>query len=359
MKKYILYGHGGSYNHGVEAITKSTINLLRQISPDCEILLSTHFPEQDKEFNLKADLFLERNLDGRTNSEVYKSTLDEITSDSVLIHVGGDNYCYNNWERYAEIHEKGIENGATSILWGCSIDGDRLSDELLKVLASHTLILAREKVTYDTLVSKGLENVCKVSDIAFSLSEEKTDIPFDNYIVVNVSPLVCRKNPEVERAVEELIHYILENTQLKIVLLPHVMAAVDNDYEQLKEYEDIDINRIKLVSDKLSASQYKYIIARARLCVAARTHVTIAAYSSEVPTIAIGYSTKARGIGQDLNLEEYVIGVEEDGFQRRLLDAFVALMSNEDRIRTMLKTVMPDYKKNVISDEIIKILLGE
>ena len=34
MTKYILYGHGGSYNHGVEAITKCTIELLKKINPD-------------------------------------------------------------------------------------------------------------------------------------------------------------------------------------------------------------------------------------------------------------------------------------------------------------------------------------
>ena len=354
--KYILYGHGGSYNHGVEAITKSTIKLLKAIKPDCKILLSTHFPEQDKEFGIDADAFLERDMSGKTNYEVYKSTFDEITSDSILIHVGGDNYCYNNWERYAEIHATGIKKGAKSILWGCSIDEDRMSDDLIAVLKEHSLILAREAITYDALVNRGLDNVCKVSDIAFGLEPQEVELPTNNYVVVNISPLVCRKNPNAEKAIDSLIAYILEKTDLSIVLVPHVMAKVDNDYEQLSKYVDKYTERVYLISDKYTASQYKYIISNARLCVAARTHVTIAAYSSCVPTLAIGYSTKARGIGKDLKMENYVVNVEDSNFEQLLLDSFSSLLENEDEIRATLSCIMPAYKQQTYNDRINRII---
>ena len=36
MKKLLLYGHGGAYNHGAEAILRSSISILRQA--DCPIL---------------------------------------------------------------------------------------------------------------------------------------------------------------------------------------------------------------------------------------------------------------------------------------------------------------------------------
>lgn len=45
MKKYLLYGHGGAYNHGAEAIVRSTVALIREREPEAHILLSTHFPE--------------------------------------------------------------------------------------------------------------------------------------------------------------------------------------------------------------------------------------------------------------------------------------------------------------------------
>ncbi|MBO5622010.1 MAG: polysaccharide pyruvyl transferase family protein, partial [Butyrivibrio sp.] len=47
--------------------------------------------------------------------------------------------------------------------------------------------------------------------------------------------------------------------------------------------------------------------------VGARTHSTIAAYSSNVPTLVIGYSVKSRGIATDLfgDYTHYVLPVQE------------------------------------------------
>lgn len=358
-KKYILYGHGGSYNHGVEAITKCTIKLIKEVNTDSEIFLSTHFSDQDKEFDIQADVFLERNLEGKTNYEIYKSTFDEISSECVLIHVGGDNYCYNNWERYAQIHQTGVDNGAISILWGCSIDEERLSEDMIEMLKGHSLIMAREAITYETLRKNGLTNVCKVSDIAFGLESEEVVLPTDNYVVINISPLVCRKNPDAEIAVKKLIDFILDKTDLSVVLVPHVMARVDNDYVQLSKYKEMYHQRVHLISDKYTAAQYKYIISNARLCVAARTHVTIAAYSSCVPTLAIGYSTKARGIGRDLGLEKYVANVEEVDFEKLLMERFISLLENESDIRESLESRMSEYKRNICNEQVVKLLIGE
>ena len=50
MKKVLLYGHGGACNHGAEAILRSSIPVFRKTG--VSILLSTHFPEQDRAFGL-------------------------------------------------------------------------------------------------------------------------------------------------------------------------------------------------------------------------------------------------------------------------------------------------------------------
>ena len=58
--------------------------------------------------------------------------------------------------------------------------------------------------------------------------------------------------------------------------------------------------------------ELKGYIARCRFFVGARTHATIAAYSSCVPTLVLGYSVKSRGIARDLfgNEENYVLPVQ-------------------------------------------------
>lgn len=344
-KHFLIYGHGGSYNHGCEAIVKCTIKFLREIVPNCFITLSTHFPEQDREYGIDADEFVARNPDGKTNEEVYASTLDKITSDTTVIHTGGDNYCYVNWQRYAMINRVAKERGCKTVLWGCSIDEDLVDDEMFDALQQHDLICARECITYDALIKRGLKNVCKVSDIAFNLEPEPVDVMLSNYVAINFSPLVYRKNEKVSAAVQNLINYILKETDYNIALVPHVVVSVDNDYEILSSLKFEEFERVQLFSDKLSASQYKYIISKAELCVAARTHATIAAYSSCVPTLAIGYSTKARGIATDLGFSEYVVDIMNEDISKELLSRFEMMVEDKNVLRQKLCFQMEEYKR--------------
>lgn len=350
---YLLYGHGGAYNHGGEALACTTIALLRRISPGCRITLSTHFPEQDREFAVDADEFVERNLLGKTNEEVYETTIGCIGPDTVCIHLGGDNYCYPNWQRYAAIHYKARERGAISILWGCSIDPMAIDEEMQAALSSHHLIAAREPITYDALVGRGLSNVTKVSDIAFCMEPQPAPIPLENYGAINLSPLVCRKNPSVLDAMRHLIDFILQETDLNLVLLPHVLASADNDYEALEKLAAGQSSRVVLASDKLSARQYKYIISKARFGVFARTHGAIAAYSTLVPTLAIGYSVKSFGIARDLSMEDYVLDLDCIQEQSDLTDVFCKLMRNESTVKKTLAERMPAYIQATINDELL------
>ena len=158
------------------------IKLLRELEPNCKITVSSHFPEQDVEFNLPADEIVGRDLNGTTNEEIYKPTIDKITPETVCISAGGDNYCYNNWERYALIHKKAIEKGAKSILWSCSLEPSMIDEKMLEVLKTHHLITARESFTENALLEKGLKNVVRVADIAFLLEPKETLIPKGKYI---------------------------------------------------------------------------------------------------------------------------------------------------------------------------------
>lgn len=358
---FLLYGHGGAYNHGGEAITKCTINMLRELVPDCFITLSTHFPEQDIQFKLKPDELITRNVQTKDNREMYQATLEKITPWTTAIQVGGDNYCYANWQRYAQIHQQAKKCGGRSILWGCSLDAAVIDKEMFAVLREHDLILAREGITYKTLTGLGLKNVLRVSDIAFGLKPEKTDIPIRHYIILNISPLVCRKNSRVIRAACELVSYIVNETDYNIILLPHVLMAVDNDLDALelikKQYEKEE--RVFFLDKNLSAAEYKYVISNAELCIAARTHVTIASYSSSVPTLSIGYSTKARGIAEDLGFSEYVLDVEDENIEAGLINKFKELNTYKVQLRERLGKQMPQYMKNILPEQLRMFLKGE
>ena len=170
----------------------------------------------------------------------------------------------------------------------------------------------------------------------------------ENTIGLNFSPLVLKRNKESKEAVRELIKYILNSTDLVIALTPHVMEEGNNDYELLKEFYDEFKNtkRVILLPNTLTATQYKGYISRMRFFIGARTHATIAAYSTEVPTMVLGYSVKSRGIAKDLFGEEkLVLGIDEISDSNRLKEGFDELIRDEQLIKDKLKSVLPNIKQ--------------
>ena len=95
--------------------------------------------------------------------------------------------------------------------------------------------------------------------------------------------------------------------------------------------------------------------------IGARTHATIAAYSTGVPTLVAGYSVKARGIAKDIfgTDQNYVLPVQ--GFTRNedLTEAFRWLCENEQHIRKYLKDKMPEYcSKSLSAGDAVRRLEG-
>lgn len=354
MKHYLLYAHGGAYNHGSEASVKCDIELLRKISPGCRITLSSHFPEQDKQFNIPADEIIGRNPEAETYEEMYADTINCITPDTICLSVGGDNYCYKNWQRYATIHYAAKERGAKSILWSCSLEPSMIDEEMLDVLRTHDLIAARESFTLDTLEKKGVTNCVLAADIAFFLKAEPCNLPKGRYVVLNFSPLIMRKNPEALKFFQLLADNIINNSDLNIALVPHVEVSVDNDYEAMVGIKG-DKSRIFHIPTGLSAAQCKHIIANAEACVAARTHVTIASWSASIPTIAVGYSLKARGIAHDLGQDAYILPIETLTGET-LCKTYNKLINNSNQIKTVLAERVTECIKRVVPKEALEIL---
>ncbi|MDO5124498.1 MAG: polysaccharide pyruvyl transferase family protein, partial [Eubacteriales bacterium] len=87
----------------------------------------------------------------------------------------------------------------------------------------------------------------------------------------------------------------------------------NNDLKPLESLFSIykDSGRVVLIKDH-NCEELKGYISRCRFFVGARTHATIAAYSTCVPTLVVGYSIKSKGIAKDLfgTFEKYVVPVQ-------------------------------------------------
>ena len=337
MKEYVLYPHGGSGNHGCEAIVRTTCKMLEHKKT---ILFSTR-TDEDYRYGINA-------LDALNFSPV----ISRLNQEAVLVSIGGDNYCYGENEfiymvnRYAKVHN------SRTVLWGCSVEPDAISEQMAADLKSYDLIVARESISYDMLKKINKNTVLK-PDPAFTMFPTKCQLPSvfhqSKVIGINLSPLIIRseKIPGVTiRNYIKLIQFILSDTSYSVALIPHVVWQTNDDrtiLNQLKsEFSDTD--RVVLVEDH-TAPELKYIISHCELFVGARTHATIAAYSTEVPTLVVGYSVKAKGIAKDIfgSFEKYVLPVQNLMDDNDLRNAFQYIVDNKKTIKEHLHNTMPKY----------------
>ncbi|MGF0053552.1 polysaccharide pyruvyl transferase family protein [Catenibacterium mitsuokai] len=368
---YRFYLHAGSANHGCEAIVRSSINIL-----DSQVELWSRVPNLDTKYGIDKICkisnddrkIIKRNslkwilsviqtkLTGKIDLSIkyqYSNLISSTNKSDICLSIGGDNYCYPGTDVLAAINRNIKKKGAKTVLWGCSVEPSLMKNKSIKAdLKSFDLITARESISYEALKEINC-NVVLVSDPAFTLP--KIDLPLPNewkegkMIGINASPLIIEngKNAEtVYEAYKLLIEYIIKETEYNVALIPHVMADGNNDYEVLKKlYNDTeDKDRLVLIEDH-NCMELKGYISRCAFFIGARTHATIAAYSTCVPTLVLGYSVKSRGIAKDLfgDYQNYVLPVQDMNNSRELLDSFKWIMKHEIDIRNHLREVMPDY----------------
>lgn len=374
--KIFLPIHIDGGNRGCEAITKGTALLLGL--PAEQIQALSRNVELDKRLGLVACTTLlpfpavtfcwrvRRKLlqllcgNGKKTQEftykhLYAPFLDRMAAGDVMLSTGGDMMCYGNNEViYTNdyLHDKGIR----TILWGCSIGKENLTREKLETLGHFSLIYARESLTAEMLEGLGLKNVVLCPDPAFILKPETCSLAeaFQKDVVgLNLSNYVLGKDgldtPFGGETVK-LVKYILTQTELNILLIPHVMWKGQDDRlaaTAVQEHFKGEPRITVLDSDRLNYGQLRYVISRCRYFVGARTHAVISAYSTCVPALALGYSVKSKGIAKDLGLSERLVVDSKHCAPGMLVDSFKYLMETEDDVRSHLQEVMSDYVKRL------------
>ena len=374
MNHLLLYAHAGSRNHGCEAIVRSTLKILNL--NNIKVSLATFRQQEDKDF-LSSDFDLNfinyeryegmhpirlfdaglRKLGLNQNmlfSFSQKQIIDSMDKDTLCLSIGGDNYCYGipRWIYYT--NDQAAKKGSKTVFWGCSVDPNLINKEMQEDLKKYSLIIARESITHQAFLDKGLTNSILLPDPAFTLDTKLSELPKgfipDNTIGINVSPLIMRSETSegiVFKSYTKLIQHILDTTDSQIALIPHVLWDHDNDMIPLGKLFDIFKNtgRVVLIGDTYNCMELKGFISRCKLFIGARTHATIAAYSTSVPTLVIGYSVKARGIAKDIfgSEDKYILPVQKLEQENQLINAYDSLVSEETDIRKHLSDFMPGY----------------
>ena len=386
----ILYMHAGSGNHGCEAIVNSTVKLIaekrKEAGADTKIplIVVSNSVDEDRKYSLGrlekeglCYLVEDRHIDREVIPHVLYYAFRKVTGDResflrfkykdafrffdkvtaeyekknpgslkdkvpLAISIGGDNYCYTDMvEDLILAHNVFRKRGFETVLWGCSIEPDSLSDEkLVQDLKSYSRIYARESITFEAVKKSGIseDRLELRKDPAFELETSKVSVPKyflpGKTVGINLSPMVQNKEKIQGITIlnyKKLIKYILDETDQNIALIPHVVWNSNDDRRPLEELclEFKDTGRIVLISDA-PAQELKGYIAMCSFFVGARTHSTIAAYSSGVPTLVIGYSVKSRGIATDLfgDYANYVLPVQDITDEDAMVKAYKWILQN-------------------------------
>lgn len=285
----------------------------------------------------------------------YEGFLNGMDCHDLMLSTGGDMLCYeNNQVNYTVdyVHAKGRK----SVLWGCSVGEDDLTPEKLRSLKHFSLIYARETLTRDVLAGHGVKNVVVYPDPAFVLQPEVCELPscFNDEEVVglNLSNYVMggfSLNSEFAQEVKSLIDHILDKTCYRILLIPHVLWESQDDRIVCNALTKLYSNpRISILdSENSNYCQIRFAISHCRFFIGARTHSVISAYSTGVPSIAIGYSIKARGLVKDLGLPEWTLVDSKHFSKGQLVGSFKELCRQEDAVRNQLNREMENYKNKL------------
>lgn len=370
--RLVMYLHGGSGNHGCEAIVNSTCHMLKDIPR----LLVTNSEQEDKTYSLEplCDILQERKIAEHFFAHVWYYVWRAVFRDPesfmryrfrevlrrkrapLYLSVGGDMYCYELSKKEAVVANSTFNRaGSKTVLWGCSIEPELFRDpEIVEDMKRYALITPRESITEQALIAAGVtENVKRYPDPAFALEPEPVRLPGGfregAAIGINISPMIIRYESEPGITIanyKKLIDHILQTTENSVALIPHVMWKNNDDRLTLAElYRGYGGNERVFLFPDMSCRRIKYVISKCRAFIGARTHATIAAYSSCVPTLVVGYSVKARGIARDLfgTEEHYVLPVQSLQTSDALIEAYEWLVREEDAIRARLHSVMPAY----------------
>lgn len=372
----LFYAHGGSYNHGCEAIIRGTVNILGKQ----KYTLYSLKKQEDEENKLDEIVDIKEDSDDIKKKlfhyimycikykwthndilyyqEQHRKLYNTCPKNSIALSVGGDNYCYAGLpKRMAEYNIGFNRKGIKTVLWGCSIEPDLLECEQIKQdLKKYHLVVARESITYRALKKHGIDQTVLYPDPAFALETDKNVILPKNFgengiIGINISPLIENIAGDIVfRNYCNLIKYILEQTKYDILFVPHVIWNNLDDRESIKKvYNCFSGSTRTLIVEDNNCCKLKGYIGKCQYFIGARTHSTIAAYSQKIPTLVVGYSVKSKGIAKDLfgTYNNYVIPVQAMKTENQLIEGFQWIMNNSIEIIKTLEEKIIVYQQKL------------
>lgn len=216
------------------------------------------------------------------------------------------------------------------------------------------LVFVRESKSYELLKSIGVREgrMLKAVDSGFahnvsvsSVAPQKTEGMRIGITARDWLKGAAQK--KYESALADFIVFAERNYGAQTVLIPQVTADYNADDDRIVEKRIKDLAdqagaHPLQVTDDMDHYDIKKLYASCDFTVGTRFHSVIFSLTSYVPAIAIEYEHKTSGIMHDLELDAWVLKIE-DVTAEKLIALFGRIIIEQNDYRTHLTKVLPPY----------------
>ena len=228
---------------------------------------------------------------------------------------------------------------------------DRYSFEALKDLLGNDFDDSRHREGVD--MAFNLRTVDPGEKLDSEIRQWLHDKPNHPLIGLNVSGLIALEPDQGTRrfglranyldTLNGFIRALIREPDLRLLLIPHV-ANNDADacFRVLGQLPPTLASRIRVAPMQLDECEVKWLISKMDWFCGTRMHATIAALSSRVPTAAIAYSDKTRGVFASCRVENQVIDPRQlstEAVIERLVQSFESRADTSQVLSTSIDEV--------------------
>lgn len=386
MNILIINAHS-SKNKGDAGIVLSMIDALRQNNPDCEIKIHSRFPEIDNEFydvpvsscvdnvSIDPDTSKVEKIGSALKLLAFLMNMRKIQSSDyewadVVVSCGGGFLLSHKFSVALMQHlvqiKTAFDYDKPVVIYSQSIGP--FYNKFMQILAKQILervnkIYIRESISKTWLEKIGCRNLnmMLVPDSAFYMQQKSSshiDMILESIEQIHDGPIVGMtvrdwNFPEVgntkyyrDKYIESIrcaIHHMSQKLNAKILLMPQVLGPNDFNDDRIisrEVLEAVDPRVAELLDYDFHPRELKYLYSKMDMFVGTRMHSNIFALSNLVPTVAINYEHKTKGIMDMLDLNDFVVDIsdiEPKSFIKMIDDCWV----NRVILRNKLSRSMP------------------
>ncbi|KKN19486.1 hypothetical protein LCGC14_0945270 [marine sediment metagenome] len=378
-KNILLTGGALSQNHGAEAMTIASIQIIKDVLPQSNIFITSKIDEDRKYARNHNVEFIEypRSILGRLKIVLVgficaflhlkpkNEFLSGIYKSDLIIDITGDSF-----GDYKSLNVLSIGLRQLPIIFfnkPLIIFPQSLgpfihffSKIMARIIFNYSkVIFIRERISlnYIRTFLNNPQNIFFCIDTAFFLEENTEETNYDKFyeknneslLIIGIAASQLISSEKYIEIFSNLSNQIINSYGHKILLIPHVIDTIaykNDDRIVLKKiYQNIHRKeKCLIIEEDLPAPILKKLIGMCDIFIGSRMHSNIAAISSNVPTIAISNSHKFLGIMELYEQGEYVLNVNNLDFNN-LINCFNKICDLKDKIKEKLKYFNSKYQK--------------